>query len=83
MGEAVGIGEGEAMGGNGVPAPVQAKRNDAVNTRVIAARIVRAEEAMGFLEATEPTFNEPVEILRRTQSSERRRLTDEGLTIGL
>ena len=66
MGEAVGLGDGEARGGKGVSPPPQAKRKSAVNTREIAARIARAGDALGFLKATEPTPNEPAEIVRRT-----------------
>ena len=66
MGEAVGLSEGEGRGDKGVPEPAQAERKSAVHTREIEARIARADEALGFLEATEPTSNEPAEIVRRT-----------------
>ena len=59
IGEAVALGEGIATGGKDVPVPEHADTMSAVRVRRIEARVMQADAALGFLEATGPTPNEP------------------------
>jgi len=59
IGEAVVLGEGVATGGKAVPVPEHADAMSAARARRIEARAVQADAALGFLEATGPTPNEP------------------------